>query len=576
MNQERHALLDRVAPGHSPLRSPAEEYLTNDDLVSMNRRTIGEDAPGDRALRLHLSHAMLRQRATSVYERLVPLSLITLGSDAISTMVERYHDRAAQHENHSFQEFWNTLPAAWQHAFHEAVGARPAAFLLFGDEPSSSDVLVYLDGDSTTERIQKLCKIIFYERKSKDARPEPLSLMPLIGQRYGDFFFSHGFGAGYSYNPYAWTPSIDPRAGMLRLYFGLGPGPAAPPGRDYSRVIPLNAPRLRPESTHEEIRRYTQRTAEVYHLGEQQRKTLLLPDILQQCPEFPESRFFTRDEEAERLARDLGLSETSALALEFDSILEKCAFVTDTKHLLSALQSGWKQPVMATVQIHWSSDDSFQLQLRDCRPFLTSPSMTEPVPSTGTRILQCRGTLLGISRWVELDRIVYVVPEVYGRLPQTDRYTIARWIGKLTRQSRDAQETVMLIGPGRWGTTTASLGVPVSFAEISAASIVCEIEAMRDDLITDASFATHFFSDLVEHDMMYLAIQANRPHHALNDAWLRNQPNRLVQWFPNAAPVADTLRVVDVKNQSDKKIVFQGDAVLQTASCWEQRSEFYR
>ena len=41
------------------------------------------------------------------------------------------------------------------------------------------------------------------------------------------------------------------------------------------------------------------------------------------------------------------------------------------------------------------------------------------------------------------------------------------------------------MGPGRWGTTTPSLGVPTSFAEIDTVDVICEIVAMRADLIPD-------------------------------------------------------------------------------------------
>jgi hypothetical protein len=36
----------------------------------------------------------------------------------------------------------------------------------------------------------------------------------------------------------------------------------------------------------------------------------------------------------------------------------------------------------------------------------------------------------------------------------------------------DTRRTLMLVGPGRWGTSMPSLGVPVSFAEINTASVI--------------------------------------------------------------------------------------------------------
>ena len=142
-----------------------------------------------------------------------------------------------------------------------------------------------------------------------------------------------------------------------------------------------------------------------------------------------------------------------------------------------------------------------------------------------------------------IDRLIYVPPAVYGQLPLRDRYSIARLIGRLLHlrgptgggrhtPAAAAPKNVMLIGPGRWGTTTPSLGVPVHFAEINTVSVLCEIVAMRDDLVPDVSLGTHFFNDLVENDMLYLALFPKREGNYWNDALLMSSPNRLAELCP--------------------------------------------
>ena len=114
-------------------------------------------------------------------------------------------------------------------------------------------------------------------------------------------------------------------------------------------------------------------------------------------------------------------------------------------------------------------------------------------------------------------------------MPLRDRYSIARLIGRLLHLRGETvagtlpqppRKNVMLIGPGRWGTTTPSLGVPVHFAEINTVAVLCEIVAMRDDLVPDVSLGTHFFNDLVEKDMLYLALFPKREGNYWNDALL--------------------------------------------------------
>ena len=128
-----------------------------------------------------------------------------------------------------------------------------------------------------------------------------------------------------------------------------------------------------------------------------------------------------------------------------------------------------------------------------------------------------------------------MVPSVYGQLPIGKRHSVARLIGRVMHAEEPSPpKTIMLIGPGRWGTTTPSLGVPVSFAEIDRVSALCEIVAMREDLVPDVSLGTHFFNELVELDILYLALFPGRPGNGWNTAILEKAPNRLLELVPEA------------------------------------------
>jgi hypothetical protein len=68
----------------------------------------------------------------------------------------------------------------------------------------------------------------------------------------------------------------------------------------------------------------------------------------------------------------------------------------------------------------------------------------------------------------------------------------------------------MLLVPGRIGTTSPELGVPVRFAEISAMSIACEVSYEGAGYLPELSFGSHFFQDLVEADIFYASIFENK------------------------------------------------------------------
>jgi hypothetical protein len=158
-------------------------------------------------------------------------------------------------------------------------------------------------------------------------------------------------------------------------------------------------------------------------------------------------------------------------------------------------------------------------------------------------------------------------------MSMSQRYSIARTIGRLTHLDPRGQRTIMLVGPGRWGTSMPSLGVPVSFAEINTVSVICELTLMHEGLIPDVSLGTHFFNDLVEMDMLYLAVSPGREGHALNEAFMRRQPNQLAQLLPAAAPLADALRVIDSGSLEGGGVIqLNVDSMKQRGLCyWEGR-----
>ena len=121
----------------------------------------------------------------------------------------------------------------------------------------------------------------------------------------------------------------------------------------------------------------------------------------------------------------------------------------------------------------------------------------------------------------------------------------------------------MLVGPGRWGTSMPALGVPVSFAEINTVSVICELALMHDGLVPDVSLGTHFFNDLVELDMLYLAVAPGRPDNVLNEDFLRRQPNRLSALLPSATSLSSVLWVID-----SPALQLHVDSMKQTGVCY--------
>jgi hypothetical protein len=89
------------------------------------------------------------------------------------------------------------------------------------------------------------------------------------------------------------------------------------------------------------------------------------------------------------------------------------------------------------------------------------------------------------------------------------------------------------------------LGVPVSFAEINNYAALVEISDPEAGFNPDLSFGSHFFLDLVEANIFYLALFAGQERNIFNRAWIEKQANLLPELAPEEAALASLVRVCD-------------------------------
>jgi hypothetical protein len=240
--------------------------------------------------------------------------------------------------------------------------------------------------------------------------------------------------------------------------------------------------------------------------------------------------------------------------------------------LLETLEKAYDYPVDVEFTANFLPDGSYRINLVQCRPFQVQGggrrvSLPEAIAEDDL-LLSARGAVIGSSLVTEISRLIYVVPSLYSKLPQTDRFSIARLIGRLTRLEAPSEGVLLLAGPGRWGTTEPALGVPVSFAEISRAGALCEIVEMREGLVPDVSLGTHFFNDLVEMQILYLALFPGSKENQVNGRLIDQAPNRLAELIPEEARWAEVVRVIDPENIPGGRVLrLYADTLRQKALC---------
>lgn len=97
--------------------------------------------------------------------------------------------------------------------------------------------------------------------------------------------------------------------------------------------------------------------------------------------------------------------------------------------------------------------------------------------------------------------IIYVKSETFDSSKTRD---IAAVIDRLNQDFLRENRNYVLIGPGRWGSSDPWLGIPVKWAQISAARLI--VESGLDRYRIDPSQGTHFFHNLTSFRVGYFTI----------------------------------------------------------------------
>lgn len=128
-------------------------------------------------------------------------------------------------------------------------------------------------------------------------------------------------------------------------------------------------------------------------------------------------------------------------------------------------------------------------------------------------------TALGHGTTDNITRIVYVRPDTFCSF---NNRRIAAEIADINRRMTDSGEGYILIGPGRWGSSDDALGVPVRWADISAARLI--VETALHNYRIEPSQGTHFFQNLTSFGVGYFTVNPFGTDDFLDQEFLDAQP----------------------------------------------------
>ncbi|MFA4857925.1 MAG: PEP/pyruvate-binding domain-containing protein [Candidatus Margulisiibacteriota bacterium] len=374
-----------------------------------------------------------------------------------------------------------------------------------------------------------------------------LLVQRVSGGQHGQYFFPLMGGVGVSYNTFVWHKEMDPKAGMLRVVLGLGTRAVNRVEGDYPRIVALDNPTLRPYAGMEKVKKFSQHEVDVLNTGSNELQTVPLTEVLNDDLGINLEWLATRDLEAEEKLRQIGRSGP-AWILTLDKILGQGNLVDTLQRMLKFVEDQYQYPVDIEFTVNLAADLLPHINLVQCRPLQTRGVGGQvKIPSNivkSKKVFAANANFMGGNVDLRLCGIIFVDPKKYGDLLMSEKFTLARLIGRLNKEIIGPQKLrTILIGPGRWGTRDPSLGVPVSFAEINNMAALVEVDDPSGGFMPELSFGSHFFLDLVETNIFYAALFMGSTDVFFDEAWLKQLPNHLLKFLPEAAPSTEALKL---------------------------------
>ena len=382
-------------------------------------------------------------------------------------------------------------------------------------------------------------------------------IQEVVGTRVGPYFFPAFAGVAFSNNEFCWSQRIRREDGLLRIVPGLGTRAVDRLTDDYPILVSPAQPALSVNVTTEEKIRYSPRRADVLNLKTNSFETVDFQRLLSDCgSDYPMFNKVLSVEGPDGLKKT-GLlnvnNPADRFVVTFDGLFNDTDFLEQIRAVLTVLQSGMKGPV--DVEFAHDGTDLYLLQcryqssLRQSQvPAIPSGVSPQDVIFSANRYIT-NGIVSGITHVVYVDPVGYTEIENRAELLQ-----VGRAVGKLNQIL--PKRRFILMGPGRWGSRgDIKLGVSVSYADIKNAAMLIEIAKMHKGYMPELSFGTHFFQDLVESSIRYLPLYPDDPGVVLNEKFLQENPNRLPSLAPEFAHLQRALRVVDVMDASQGRVL---------------------
>ncbi|MBQ6391756.1 MAG: hypothetical protein IJH88_09110 [Eggerthellaceae bacterium] len=530
------------------MRPMVNEYFGPEDYFAVRNRMVGTGLVGGKSCGMLLARKIVERDLPEAREFMEPHDSFYVGTDVFYTYIV-YNDlwklRISQQSGEGFIEaapalqegiLKGTFPPDIREHFMRIIDyygqvpiiVRSSSFLedgfgnAFAGKYESAFCPNVGDAETRLAHFEDAVRYVYASsldrsaleyrvRNGLDAREEQMSLLVqrVSGSHLaGGYYLPTAAGVGYSHSAYCWMQGMDPAAGMLRLVMGLGTKAVDRTGKDYPRIVSLDRPTATTAKTVAEKHRFSQRYANLIDLNDAAFAERLCTDLAPLLSEKARAAVMEHDRAAESTLRARGAYQPVLFA-SCEGLVNNRTFVTLMRNILTTLQKAYDNPVDIEYTVNVGEDGSFVLNLLQCRPLqaLAGQNAVQiPEADAAGTVFHIKDASMGSSRVVTIDTIAYVDPEAYYNCPYRKKPQVAALIGMVNKELGNDGLKGLLLAPGRIGTSSPELGVPVSFADLCNFEGLCEVGYSGAGYAPELSYGSHMFQDLVEANIYYGAL----------------------------------------------------------------------
>ncbi len=336
----------------------------------------------------------------------------------------------------------------------------------------------------------------------------------ICGTAHGNDFYPMMSGVGRSLNSYP-IGAEKASDGVLNVAFGLG-RTVVDGGRSLrvdplhpKKILQLSNPRLSQRDTQNEMFVLDMSPA-AFKISRNDGVNLRRIPVAEALDSYdhPELVASTYDALDDRMVPGIGIR--GARVISFDGIFQYDRL--PLAKALSEVMSICRNELMSEVEIEFALDPDpssagreADLKLLQVRPVSSGTgsqtSSIEDAESSIANKLIRSDSALGNGYFTESSRIVVIMPESFDKMKTA---LMAEEVSAINSGMIADGLTYFLVGPGRWGSSIPTLGVPVAWTDISAARMV--VEYGIDGFRIDPSQGTHFFQNITSLGVGYLSV----------------------------------------------------------------------